>query len=462
MTADAVGRTLASAARRFAVAGIIAGMASGSAAAQPSKPIRWSVIGASIAEGSGYPAKLQSLLGPAFQVENEGVSGTGIFKRGEMPYWTRGKLPQTFAFKPDAVSIDLGANDSQPQMWGPLKDQFIGDYEAMIDTLASMPSKPKIIAVSPQPTFMRNGTWAYGLNNVTIRDEILPKMKQIAAERKVPLADAYTPLQNLDLTGDGVHPDPAKPGADSIAAAIYRAYKGSVTRIACIGNSITDNSHNASAYPIRFNQLMGRDYLVLNAGYSGSSLIRSGPMPYYKGAWFKEVFKFLPDVITIKLGTNDSQPAIWDAHKNEYAPDLRWLVDTLMSMPSHPRIFLCTPIPAWKKPDGTEAYGIRGEVIKNEIIPKVKQVAQEKGLAVLDLYTPFLPYQALTVDGVHPNDAGLDTLAHILYRAYKSVPAAIRVPGSGAGNGVTTKIRGFRIPNPLAGFGVRADGKRGE
>ncbi|MDB5051475.1 MAG: hypothetical protein JWO30_4546 [Fibrobacteres bacterium] len=428
--------------------------------AQPSKPIRWSVIGASIAEGSGYPAKLGALLGPAFQVENEGVSGTGMFKRGEMPYWTRGKLPQTFAFKPDAVSIDLGANDCQAQMWGPLKAQFIGDYEAMIDTLGTMSTKPRILPVSPQPTFMRNGTWAYGLNNVTIRDELLPKMKQIALERNLPLADTYTPLQNQDLTGDGVHPDAAKAGADSIAAAIYRTFKANAIRVACIGNSITDDNHAAGAYPIKFNQLLGRDYLVLNAGYSGSSLIRSGPLPYYKGTWFKEVFKFLPNVITIKLGTNDSQPAIWDAHKDEYVPDLRWLIDTLMSMSSKPRIYLCTPIPAWKKADGTEAFGIRGEVIKNEVIPKVRQVAQEKGLAVLDLYTPFLPYQSLTVDGVHPNDVGLDTLAHILYRAYKAAPTSVRERDAAARSKAAGPRTGGEFPlNPLAPLGVDASGR---
>jgi acyl-CoA thioesterase I len=394
--------------------------------AQPALPIRWATIGASITAGSGYPDKLQGLLGPAFQVQNEGVSGCTMLRRGDNPYWTNGKLPQTFAFKPDIVTVDLGGNDAKPGNWDNHKNEFIPDFESMIDSLGTMPTKPKVFPSTPQPSFLRNGQYAFGISNIVIRDEIMPKMKQIAKEKNLPLIDSYTPWEHLDLTSDGVHPDPAKPGADSIAAFIYRTFKSNSIRVACIGNSITDNSHNSDAYPIKFNQLLGRDYLVLNAGVSGTTLLRKGDSPYYKTSWFSEVFKFNPNIITIKLGTNDSKPQNWGTHKDEYMPDLRWLIDTLMTLPTKPRIYLCTPVPAWKDANGNDVYGISGDIIKNEVIPKVKQVAQERGLSVLDLYTPYLPYQKLTPDGVHPNAVGLDTLAHILYRAFKASPVMVQ------------------------------------
>lgn len=444
--------------------------------AQVSEPIRWAAVGASIVAGSGYPAKLQTLLGPAYKVENEGVSGTTMLRQGDFPYWKNGKLPNTFAFKPHIISIDLGGNDAKPQNWNAHKNEFIPDYKDMIDTLGLISTKPLIIPCTPQPSFQRNGQWPFGINNIVIRDEIIPLMKSMAADRKLQLADTYTNQANLDLTSDGVHPDPAKPGADSIAVSIYRAYKTKAIRLACIGNSITDNGHNGYAYPIRFNQLLGSEYYVLNAGHSGRTLLRNGDFPYITSNWFKEVFAFKPNIITIKLGTNDSKPQNWDTHKNEFVPDLRWLVDTLQTISPKPRIILLTPIPAWKKADGTWPYGINGDIVKNEVVPKIKLVAQEKGLALIDLHTPFLPYQTLTTDGVHPTEVvGLDTLAHMLFRAFKSLPPPVSVlPEQEAGRSEDRAANGrarlFMSPekdhriwgrfNPLAPFGTDASGRR--
>lgn len=444
----------------FTCASALAALASSALWAQPSVPIRWSTIGASITEGSGYPAKLQGLLGPAFKVENEGVSGCTLLKKGDFPYWTKGKFGQTFAFKPDIVSVDLGGNDAKPQNWDAHKNEFIGDYFAMIDTLGRISTKPLVLPCTPQPSFQRNGQWPFGINNIVIRDEINPKMKQIAQDRKLELVDTYTPQQNLDLTSDGVHPDPAKAGADSIAAAIYRTFRSKAIRISCIGNSITDNSHNADAYPIKFNQLLGRDYLVHNAGHSGYTLLRKGDYPYATSPRFKEVFAFKPNIITIKLGTNDTKPQNWDTHKDEFIPDLRWLIDTLMTIPTKPRIILLTPVPAWKTASGTDPYGIRGDVIKNEVIPKLKQVGQERALTVIDLHTPYLPYQSLTPDGVHPNAAGLDTIAHILHRAFKAVTVSVAAPESHPSQGRRGFLRAWFGSNPLGPLGLDAAGRR--
>jgi acyl-CoA thioesterase-1 len=428
--------------------------------AQPAVPIRWAAIGASITAGSGYPAKLQGLLGPAFVVENEGVSSCTMLKKGDVPYWTKGRMPQTFAFKPDIVSVDLGGNDAKPGNWDAHKTEFIPDFQSMVDTLGTMPSKPRVFPSTPQPSFLRNGQYSFGISNVVIKNEIIPMLKTWTQAKKLPLIDSYSGWENLDLTSDGVHPDPAKPGADSIAAFIYRTFKANSIRVACIGNSITDNSHNGNAYPIRFNQLLGKDYLVLNAGHSGKTLLRKGDAPYIQSPWFAEVFKFQPNIITIKLGTNDSKPQNWGTHSAEYVPDLRWLIDTLMTIPTKPRIFLCTPVPAWPV-NGVNSYGIDGAIIKNEIIPKIKQVALEKGLTVLDLHTPYLPYQSLTPDGVHPNDVGLDTLAHILYRAYKAVPTALREPARADLRRPEAPQPGAWNPaNPLAPLGVDAAGRQ--
>jgi acyl-CoA thioesterase I len=446
----------------FPVAFGLSALFAAGAIAQPAAPIRFATIGADITAGSGYPAKLQALLGPAFKVENQGVSGCTMLKQGDLPYWTKGRMAETWVFKPDIVTVDLGGNDAKPGNWDNHKDEFIADFQAMVDSLGKLPTKPRVFPSTPQPTFPRNGSYALGISNVVIKNEIIPKLKAWTAEQKLPLIDSYSGWENLDLTSDGVHPDPAKPGADSIAAFIYRTFKANTTRIACIGNSITDDGHSAGAYPIRFNQLLGRDYLVLNAGHSGKTLLRKGDAPYSASPWFAEVFKFQPNEITIKLGTNDSKSYNWGGHKGEYASDLRWLIDTLMTIPTKPRIFLCTPIPAWPV-NGTNNYGIDGQIIKNEIIPKIKQVAAEKGLTVLDLHTPYLPYQNLTPDGVHPNAAGLDTLAHILFRAYQAAAPTVAMPDQARparGARAASRSAVWNPANPLSTFDVDATGRK--
>lgn len=401
----------------LAALGLLAGVSD--AGAQVPRRIRWAALGNSITQGSGYPDKLQALLGPAFLVENEGVSATTMLKKSNYSYWTNGRFAQTFAFKPDIVSVKLGTNDSKPANWSAGRSAFLTDTRAMVDTLRGMPSKPLAFLCYPVPVFQKNGAWSVdGINDPVIKNQAI--------------------------------------------------------RVACIGNSITDNGHDAQAYPVRLNMRLGRDHFVLNAGHSGYTLLRKGDSPYFRSPWFAEVFKFQPHVITIKLGTNDTKAYNWDAHKGEFVSDLRWMVDTLMTMVSKPKIYLCTPIPAWKSPDGSYPFGIRGEVIQSEVIPKIKQVAEEKGLKVLDLHTPFLPYQRLTSDGVHPTAEGPDTLSSLLHRAYTAAgPVSIHGDRSG-GDG--SRLRGRGLPasrgadgaagllhapaNPLAPLGVDAAGRK--
>jgi lysophospholipase L1-like esterase len=419
-------------------------LAAPAARAQMAVPIRWATVGNSITYGYGlanpaiqsYPAKLGALLGPAYQIENEGVSATTMLKKGNFTYWANGRLPQTFAFKPDIVSIKLGTNDSKPVNWPGHKGEFLADTKAMIDTLAGMPSKPRIFPCYPVPVFQKNGAWAVdGINDPVVKNEIIPLIKQAAADKNLTAIDLHTFLESRSdlFSGDGVHPDAGKPGADSIAAMIFRTYTASVTRVACIGDTITASDRGASSHPVKFNQLLGRDYYVLNAGSPGAGLLRNGPKPYSKSAQLASVFRFQPNAVTLNLGAFDSPAAVWDAHKDELAADLGWLIDTLGAMASKPRIFVCTPVPAWKKADSSESYGVRGAVIESEIIPKLKQVAQAKGATVLDMWTGYRPYKKLSPDGVIPNAEGQDTLAHLLYRAFKSAPAtAVARPRAGA------------------------------
>jgi lysophospholipase L1-like esterase/poly(3-hydroxybutyrate) depolymerase len=191
--------------------------------------IKVACIGNSITEGAGlsnpstlaYPARLQALLGSNYQVQNDGVSGTTLLKNGDNPYWTRGKLSNALAFKPNIVTIKLGTNDTKQQNWDVRKDEFKRDYLALLDTLNALSTKPRIFLVLPVPVWS-NG---YGIRDSALK-KIIVILKQIADERGLPVIDCNTPLLSAQsFFSDGVHPDPN--GADSIARIIYRSITGS-------------------------------------------------------------------------------------------------------------------------------------------------------------------------------------------------------------------------------------------
>lgn len=391
-------------------------------------PIRFACIGNSITAGA-YPGKLATRLGPSYQLENDGVSGTTLMKKGDKPYWTMGKLANVFAFKPDVITIKLGTNDSKSQNWGPHKATFGPDLAALVDTLSRISTKPKIWLCLPSPSFS-TGT---GINGTIIRDEIIPIIKQVAAAKGLDIIDINTPLSNHpELFPDQVHPNDA--GADSIAAIIFRTIEAKSIRIACIGNSITQYVGTVSgttlpgeAYAARLGMLYGRGHFVNNYGVSGAYAQKSGPSPYWTNGRLGQVLAWKPQIITIKLGTNDSRAQYWN--RANYIKDLSAMVDTLHRISPKPRIWLVLPVPAWKR-NGLDPFnGISGVTIRDQVIPAIKEVAVAKGLSTIDAHTPFTTLERLVPDGVHPVAEGQDTLGHIFYRTMTANPTSIASAG---------------------------------
>lgn len=180
--------------------------------------IKLSCIGNSITEGylnySSYIPGLQYLLGSDYIVENDGVSGTTLLKKGNKSYWKYGKLSQVFN-RPDVITIMLGTNDTKPENWDYFGDEFETDYLALIDTLLTLEKKPTIYLVAPVPVFKPT----YAIRNEII-EEIIPIIKKIGDEKKLLVIDANTPLLEYGKHfPDGVHPDSV--AASAIAKAIY-------------------------------------------------------------------------------------------------------------------------------------------------------------------------------------------------------------------------------------------------
>ena len=421
-----------------------------SAGAQTERPIRWACIGNSITQGpsvtDAYAYKLGKLLGPGFIVQNDGVSGRTLMRNGDFSYWTQGKLDSVFKFQPDIISIKLGTNDSKPINWDTHKGEFEKDLTDLIDTLAAMPSKPKIWLVIPCPAFS-DGTGPTGIRGSVIKNEIIPLIKKVAAAKNLNTIDVYTPmLTHQAFFADNVHPNAE--GHDTIANVFFRTFLSKATRIACMGNSITEYSFGqgdpaivpGDAYPIRLNMLFGRDYWVENDGKSGAYMMKTGPSPYWNMGRMPFVFALKPNIITIKLGTNDARAQYWN--KNEYLADYRLMIDSLSKISPKPKIWLLLPCPAWMRNGAWPFQGINDSLIVNQVIPSIKQIATEKGLEFIDLHTPMMAHEALVTDGVHPNAEGQDTLAHLIYRALSKPTVSIATAPAPAMAYPETDLRG--------------------
>ena len=185
-------------------------------------------VGASITEGhslsaeDSYPAQLQEVLreyDSEWETRNFGVSATVVIRNAPLTaYINTNACKLALASEPDVVVIQLGGNDSLPGMWL-RKASFVSDFIALIDAFAELPSQPLIFIWLPTPIFSS----PYGHNNNVVKNEIIPLMQQLPAQREVHLIDLYTPFEDkAHLFPDGIHPNIEGAGliAEIIAEAI--------------------------------------------------------------------------------------------------------------------------------------------------------------------------------------------------------------------------------------------------
>lgn len=187
-------------------------------------PIKVACVGDSVTQNSGWSDKLGAKLGAGYKSTNYGVSGTTLLKKGDHPYWSTPQFTQSHSANPDIVVIMLGTNDSKPFNWNAHKGEFVGDYEALIDSYAALPSHPKIYLNLCPPA----GTNGYQIDGVVIENEVIPDIAQIAAAKGLPTIDVFAAFGGHTLdpslygsAGDLVHPN-AK-GAQVIADTVYAA-----------------------------------------------------------------------------------------------------------------------------------------------------------------------------------------------------------------------------------------------
>ena len=201
------------------------------------------------------------------------------------------------------------------------------------------------------------------------------------------------------------------------------------TRVACVGNSITEGYGiwDQKKYPEHLQEMLGNDYNVQNFGVSSMTFANKGPddrMSYWNTDKFKAALEFNPEIVVIELGTNDSkfftdkcidngQTAYnynyGQYEKSQLYKDYEALLDTFMHLPASPKVY------ATLQPYSNNCgWGIMDTAIVNQINPIIQEVATRKGVEIIDLHSQFNTPEWFLADSVHPNATGVMELARII------------------------------------------------
>lgn len=199
----------------------------------------------------------------------------------------------------------------------------------------------------------------------------------------------------------------------------WKAPKRDAVRVACVGNSITYGARITNrvhdSYPAVLGSLLADGYVVRNYGVSARTMLNKGDHPYMKEPAFQNALAFDPNIVVIKLGTNDTKEQNWQ-YKADFMKDMQEMIDAFSALPSQPKIYLCSPAKAYTPSD---TKSINDSIIVNGVIPMVQKLAKKNKLQVIDLHTAMDGKEELFPDKVHPNEEGTRVMAGTIYEAIK-------------------------------------------
>ncbi len=195
------------------------------------KSVKVACIGNSITYGYGlpdrgtqaYPVLLQEMLGSSYEVRNFGKSGATLLRHGHRPYVCQQEWREAKAFAADIVVIHLGINDTDPRNWPNYRDEFIGDYRALIDTCRQLNPQCRILIARLTPLTFRHKRFESGTRDW--RSEINACIERVATGAGVELIDLEEPLYHRpDLFPDAVHPNAE--GTEILAKTVCQSITG--------------------------------------------------------------------------------------------------------------------------------------------------------------------------------------------------------------------------------------------
>ena len=121
----------------------------------------------------------------------------------------------------------------------------------------------------------------------------------------------------------------------------------------------------------------------------------------------------IPDIILISAGCNDWGFCVLP---EEFEEAYRTMLHRIKEQYPHADIY-CATLPEGKQPQGETFFNIDSTISKRVYSDIIRENAQKAQVYIADLANVQEEYE--TVDGVHPNKAGMHTLARMWIREMK-------------------------------------------
>lgn len=200
-------------------------------------------------------------------------------------------------------------------------------------------------------------------------------------------------------------------------------------KVATIGDSITYGAGAASAemgldpqltYPSQLADMLGSEVDLRNFGIAGRRLL-DGADCFENEPEYQASLDFKPDVVFIMLGTNDIKSVYWvpDSadQQQRYKQAYEELIAAYRQANPDVKIFVMTSPYLY-----TTVPEMDGAVLAEEVIPLQRQVAEEQGCYLIDVFAATTGMPELFPDSIHPNAEGYELIAQLVY---ESVIAAL-------------------------------------
>jgi lysophospholipase L1-like esterase len=190
--------------------------------------------------------------------------------------------------------------------------------------------------------------------------------------------------------------------------------------VACVGDSNTYGygifDRISNSYPAQLEIMLQQtdvEWEVRNFGYSGATVLKQGDISYFSLDTYQQALASNPDVALFCFGPNGSRSPNRGYIQESYVSDYIDLIDSFTALPSNPQIWICYPLKAF-----SNNWSIDDDIIRDQIIPLVAQVASEKHVDVIDFYSAFTGSPQLYIeDGIHANSSGAKLMAEMVAAA---------------------------------------------
>ncbi len=218
-------------------------------------------------------------------------------------------------------------------------------------------------------------------------------------------------------------------------------------RVACIGDSVTKGyglKDSTSSYPAQLQKLLGNGFMVGNFGHSGATLLNQGHNPYTKTKEYKEALAFVPDVIVIALGLNDTDPRNWPHYRNEFFANYSQLIADFRKVNPQVEVFICTMTPIFS---GHSRFLSGTREWFDQIQELIPAIAKANGAMLIDNHSKLKSRFDLFDDYIHPTTSGATILAENVYAYLVPVQQDLSVSSTWGSHMVLQR----HVPNRIFG-----------